>query len=169
VSLSSPPWRRLENWSWLLAATMAVAGAARMSLAPQPSGAVAAQGGQGPLDPVSVAPDSLQAWRTRAIEADPFRIERTPAKVAYRPEAENTMPPPAPPPAPPKPVLVLTGIVGGPPWEAVIEGLPGREGSVVVRAGQVVAGLSVKEISSAGAVVQGADTVWHLTVRRPWR
>jgi hypothetical protein len=70
-------------------------------------------------------------------------------------------------PVAPKPRLVLRGVLGGPPWEAVLEGIPGREGSVVVRTGEVIGGLTIRAIRNNAVFVQGMDTTWTLTMGRP--
>jgi hypothetical protein len=61
----------------------------------------------------------------------------------------------------------VTGIFG-PPWQAVVEGIPGREGGVVVREGEVLGELRVRSIKRDTVVVVGFDTTWALAVRRPW-
>jgi hypothetical protein len=71
------------------------------------------------------------------------------------------------PVTPPKPRLVLRGILGGPPWDALIEGIPGREGSAVVRTGDKLAGLLIRSVRRDTVVVRGADTTWKLTMGRP--
>ncbi len=43
--------------------------------------------------------------------------------------------PPAPVPGPRPPALEVVGTVGGPPWRAVVRGVPGAAGDVVVRPG----------------------------------
>ena len=100
-------------------------------------------------------------------ENDPFRLEGRPSGVAYGAETEGA-PPPAEP-TPPKPVLVLKGTVGGPPWAGVLEGVPGREGSVLVRQGDTLGGLRVRRVGRDTVVVTGSDTAWRLTVRRAWQ
>jgi len=72
-------------------------------------------------------------------------------------------------PPPPKPTLILDGVVNGVDPSAVIEGLPGVEGSRVVRVGDVVAGLQVKRITDSRVVIAGMDTTWVLEVREPWK
>ena len=52
---------------------------------------------------------------------------------------------------------------------AIVEGFPGVEGSRVVRAGDVVGGLQVKNISNGRIVITGMDTTWVLKVREPWQ
>jgi hypothetical protein len=112
----------------------------------------------------SVRPDSLVA---ALVGRDPFRIMRRPAPVAYdplrigQPEA----------PSPPKPVLLLVGIVwdGGKDPTALLEGLPATDGPRVVRSGETVGGLRVKQVGRERVVIVGMDTVWALKVREPWK
>jgi len=102
---------------------------------------------------------------TAIVSRDPFRIARRPTLPAYDPLrlAEQLAPPP------PRPALSLVGIVIGAVPSAVIEGLPGVEGSRVLRVGDVVASLRVKEISRGRVVIAGMDTTWALEVREPWK
>ena len=99
------------------------------------------------------------------VSRDPFRIGRRPVLPAYDPLrlAEQLAPPP------PKPALILVGVVNGNAPSAVIEGLPGVEGSRVVRVGDVVAGLQIKKITKGQVVIAGMDTTWVLEVRKPWK
>jgi hypothetical protein len=115
-----------------------------------------------------IDPDSLSAAASAVAAGDPFRLDRHPATVAYRPELDGT-PPPSPPPKPPHPVLALAGIVGGPPWEALLSGVPGRDGTVLVRKGDTLGDLKVRAVGRDTVVVQGADTTWKLTLVRPWQ
>jgi hypothetical protein len=112
-------------------------------------------------------PDSLAAAADAITAIDPFRLEHRPSTVAYRPELEGTPPTPRPP-APPKPTLALAGLVGGPPWAALLDGVPGRDESVLVHAGEVLGGLQVRRVSAAGVTISGMDTTWHLTLKHPW-
>ena len=97
------------------------------------------------------------------VSRDPFRIGRRPLLPAYDPQrVAQQLAPPAP-----RPTLVLVGVVNGREPSAVIEGLPGIEGSRVVRVGDVVAGLQVKKITSGRVVIAGMDTTWVLEVREP--
>jgi hypothetical protein len=73
-----------------------------------------------------------------------------------------------PPPQPPRVPLVLAGVIG-PPWQALIEGIPGHSGAVVVRAGDRVEDLRVLSITRDRAVIQGADTTWRLTLKQTWQ
>ena len=108
-----------------------------------------------------IASESVAA----VVSRDPFRIGRRPLLPAYDPlRLAEQLAPPAP-----KPTLRLVGLVSGADPSAVIEGLPGVEGSRVLRVGDVVAGLSVKKISGNRVVIMGMDTTWVLEVREPWR
>ncbi|MGH7528900.1 MAG: hypothetical protein ACREMN_00810 [Gemmatimonadales bacterium] len=99
------------------------------------------------------------------VARDPFRIGRLPAITAYDPVrlAQPVVPPP------PRPVLTLVGVVDGTDASAVVEGLPGVEGSRVVRVGDVVAGLRIKAIANRRVTIVGMDTTWVLEVREPWK
>lgn len=82
--------------------------------------------------------------------------------------AESQAPTPEPPPPPPpRPQLVVTGIVGGPPWMAVVEGLPGRSEAAVVGSGDRVGTLVVRRVTATSVEIVAPDTVWNLAVRRP--
>lgn len=109
---------------------------------------------------------ALIAASDALVARDPFRLERKPSGVAYSAAMEG-----APPPAPraPRPALAVAGIVGGPPWEALLEGVPGREGTALVRRGDTVSGLRVRSISKDTVKITGMDTTWILTVRRTWQ
>jgi len=108
--------------------------------------------------------DSLAAL---IVARDPFRVTRRPAPVIYDPVRLGQ---PQPPP-PPKPPLALVGIVwdGGANPTALVEGITGIEGPRVVRKGEVVGDLRVKDIRRDRVVIVGRDTVWTLTVREPWK
>jgi hypothetical protein len=118
-----------------------------------------------------IGAESLAAASARIVERDPFRLDRRPSSVPYAPMMlEGAAPPVA---RPPKPALVVTGIVGGPPWEALVDGIPGRPASVVVRRGDAfgdsTSRLIVKRIGPDTVVIAGMDTTWTLTVRKAWQ
>ncbi|HKV50235.1 MAG TPA: hypothetical protein VJO52_03465 [Gemmatimonadaceae bacterium] len=110
--------------------------------------------------------DSLAVLAERITSADPFRLDRKPAAVAYG-APDTAAAHAAAQAAVPRPPLVLVGIVG-PPWRALVDGIPGRDGSTVLHAGQTVAGLRVGTITGTTATISGMDTTWHLTVKRTW-
>jgi hypothetical protein len=99
------------------------------------------------------------------VSRDPFRIGRRPTLPAYDPQrlAQQLAPPAS------KPTLLLVGVVNGREPSAVIEGLPGVEGSRVMRVGDAVAGLQIKSIANGRVIVAGMDTTWVLEVREPWK
>ena len=110
----------------------------------------------------------LDSVATAIARSDPFRLERRPSSVAYGTQPEGA-PVAPPPPKPPKPDLTLAGIVGGPPWVALIDGVPGKSGSVLVHAGDTLAGLRVRSLGPNGITITGLDTTWKLTLKRPWQ
>ncbi|HEX5387135.1 MAG TPA: hypothetical protein VFW66_10570 [Gemmatimonadales bacterium] len=114
------------------------------------------------------APPLDSLLRAAAAKA-PFRASRTPASVPYDPARASQPAAPAAPPMP-KPALTLSGLVwGGRTPAAVIEGIPGTDGSRVLRAGETVNGIRVRRIRRDGVVLSGLDTTWTLTVRVPWK
>jgi hypothetical protein len=116
--------------------------------------------------PASATHGSMAAESISAIAArDPFRVGRRPVLPAYDPLrlAEQLAPPP------PRPVIAVVGILDGRPPSAVLEGLPGVEGSRVVRVGDVIGPLKIKGIDGQRVVVSGMDTTWTLEVRKPWQ
>ncbi len=108
-----------------------------------------------------IAAESIAA----IVSRDPFRIGRLPTITAYDPV--RLAQPVAPPP--PRPTLALVGMVHGADPAAVVEGLPGVEGSRVVRVGDFVGGLRVKQIAKNRVTIVGMDTTWVLQVREPWK
>jgi len=98
-----------------------------------------------------------------ATEQDPFRLSRTPSHLPF---VTRRMVVSAPPPTPFfRGPLVLKGIVGGPPWQAVIDGLPGQPPGTVVSAGNTFDKLVIRAVSRDTVVVQAPDTVWRLTLK----
>jgi hypothetical protein len=131
--------------------------------APHPRPALPAS----PPVPAASPGDSLRAAAAAIVAADPFRLDRRPAAIPYRAEL-GTVPDQPPPSKPPKPALAVAGIIGGPPWAALLEGVPGRDGTVLVHAGAVVEGLRVRSVTADHVIITGIDTTWSLTLKRPW-
>lgn len=134
---------------------------------------------QGVADAPLAAPPAAAAWSRATLQdaagivaaRDPFRLDRRPADVRFVATLPGVGPPPsmAPPPPPPeRPNLAFVGIVG-PPWEALVEGFPGREGAVLVQAGERVGNYRVRSIRPDLVVVQGPDTTWRLTLKGTWQ
>ncbi len=152
----------LGAWALLALGVGALVRAATTRLAPSELSSTNVQRPPSP-SPTAYHVGSL----SQAVVADdPFRITRRPADVAYDPSRAAS---PATSEAVPKPTLVLSGIVWGAAPEAVLEGIPGVEGSRLVRVRDLVAGLLVKQIQRDRVVITGMDTVWTLRVREPWK
>jgi hypothetical protein len=117
--------------------------------------------------PVVVArrPAPVDSFSRVIARRNLFQPTRRPASVPYRLET----PVPVVPPGPPKPVLRLNGIIGGPAPSAIIEGIPGSDGPVVVRSGEVIGPLTVGKIESSSVRIGGMDTTWVLRVTAPWQ
>jgi hypothetical protein len=116
--------------------------------------------------PAAVRPDSdaLEEALGVIFEANVFRPDRKAVDIT-----EVASPGvPQPPPKPPKPTLLLRGLLGGPPWDAIVEGVPGHEGAMVLRAGQTTDGLTLKAIRHDTVFIKGLDTTWKLILRRGW-
>jgi hypothetical protein len=122
-------------------------------------------GGEVGSSPSPIAPESLSTLEDRIVGADVFRLVRRPSPVAFRASGDGD-PPPAP--TPPKPPLALSGVIGGPPWSGLLDGVPGHDQSVVVHAGDTIAKLLVRSVTRNRVVIVGLDTTWQLTVRNPW-
>jgi hypothetical protein len=108
------------------------------------------------------SPESIDAAARAIRETDPFRLDRRPASVAYRPDLEGV----APPPKPPKPQLVLEGLVGR---AALIDGAPGHPATAIVHVGDTLGGLRIRRIDRDTVIVSGSDTTWRLTLRHAWQ
>lgn len=106
--------------------------------------------------------DTLEDANEIVVRQNLFRPSRSPSDVEFgapEPTADAA-------PAPARPRLVLSGIVGGPPWAALIDGLPGKEGTTLVQLGDTLSGLRVQSVTARGVVVIGMDTTWTLTIDR---
>lgn len=157
----------LVRWTlWLCATVLVIAGFERArSIANERSGLPRETFASLAKARVPIPADSLSALANRIAGADPFRLTRRPSPIAFGAAPENATPLP---PKAPKPPLALSGTIGGPPWIAVMDGVPGHEQSIAVRAGDTLAGLSVRSVTHDRIVVVGFDTTWRLTVRHPW-
>jgi hypothetical protein len=97
-----------------------------------------------------------------------FRADRRRAKVAFDPSSVATVTEASSPPVP-RPQLSLSGIIWGTEPAAIVEGVPGADGSRVLRRGQEASGIRVVRIERERVILAGADTTWTLQVRDPWR
>lgn len=114
----------------------------------------------------SVDDDSLGAAADNTVTNDPFRLVNRPASVRYdgRLAAGGAMAAPAP-----RPQLALRAIVGGPPWQAVVDGLPGQQPGTIVRSGDSYDRLTVRAVGRDTVVIQASDTTWKLTLTQGTR
>jgi hypothetical protein len=116
-----------------------------------------------PRESVRIDPDSLDEFVQTTHENDPFRLSNSPATVPFNARGDIAAPAAN---AQPRPQLVVTGIVGGPPWQAILDGLPGQPAGTIVRAGGTFDKLTVRSITRDTVVVQAPDTTWRLTLSR---
>lgn len=65
-----------------------------------------------------------------------------------------------------KPQLTLLAMAGGPPWRALVSGVPGASGSTVVDEGRPLPQLTIRRIARDTLWIAGFDTVWTLTLPR---
>jgi hypothetical protein len=109
---------------------------------------------------------SAEALRGARIILD----RRNPFRLATRlPSGALEGSPSAPATGPLRPTFQFQGAVGSRGrWEAVVTGLLGREGSVVVRTGDTIAGLRVSGITRDTLIMRSIDTTWRLTVKTTW-
>jgi len=151
---------RLERALWTVASLLVLLGVALLRTAPD-AAAASAPIVLGPAPALPTA-DSLLDALAESVEENLFRPER----AGF--DASKTPAPPAlgrPLPAS-RPQLTLRGLVGGPPWDLLIEGIPGRDGAAVLRVGQTVNGYRVRAVRRDTVIVAGPDTTWKLTLRR---
>ena len=112
---------------------------------------------------------ALQEAQDLAVANDPFRLSNSPPDVRYDPAADGGgLGIRATVPVAIRPTLALKAIVGGPPWQAVIDGIPGQPVGTVTRAGIKFDKLLVRSVTRDSVIIQGPDTSWVLTFgRRP--
>jgi hypothetical protein len=145
--------------------------------------ALSTAGGAGALAYVSARPvsgsPSADLATPRAVEASairidsargtpwwhaaPFRRSRRLAAERYDARRQATAEQVAVQ-VPPRPRLALRGVVWGGDTAAVIEGVPGRDAPIVVRAGDTIGGLRVRSISPRRVSLAGLDTTWLLSL-----
>jgi hypothetical protein len=106
----------------------------------------------------------LRAAAETTVENDPFRLSNTPPAVNSTGRGNTTRPPA--PSRVPHVTLVLKAITGGPPWQAVLAGLPGQSGDALVRAGATFGEFAVQSITRDTVIVRTADTTWTLALKR---
>jgi hypothetical protein len=115
--------------------------------------------------PISATDTTVLGALAATIQAqNPFRIGRTPSDVRFDPmepvpmNAESTDSVIIS-----RPALILVGILGGPPWNALVDGIPEHHGSVLLRLGEQAGGIRFDQIRGDTVVLAGHDTTWTLT------
>lgn len=106
--------------------------------------------------------DTLDDAADRIVATDPFRLARH-AAVGAQPGTSSTTAMAA---AMPRLQLTVTGIIGGPPWRAVLNGIPGHEAGIVVATGDTVGDVRIRLIRRDSVVVRLRDSTWTLTLRQ---
>lgn len=96
------------------------------------------------------------------VTNDPFRLANSPPEVRFDPANENVGAGRGFTPPPVRPSFVLKAIVGGPPWQAVVDGIPGQLPGTVTRAGSQYDKLVVRSVTRDSVIIQGPDTSWVL-------
>jgi hypothetical protein len=108
--------------------------------------------------------DSLDSATSQTITHDPFRVDRKPAMVAFSIVPSGIGAPPVP--AAPIVRIVLHGTIGGPPWRAIISGIPGRDGTIVVSAGDTLGTVTIRRVNKDGVTVSVRDSTWTINLAR---
>jgi hypothetical protein len=114
------------------------------------------------VHPRPVADSLLVAAEEMAVANDPFRLSNTPPEIRFDPRDESANSARLVPFTPVRPSFALKGITGGPPWQAVIDGVPGQSPGVVVREGERFDRLVVRAVTRDSVIIQGPDTAWVL-------
>ena len=113
----------------------------------------------------SLLDDSLASAEASIASNDPFRVANSPSAVRYDPAREGVQSNGSAPLVLVRPSFVLRAIVGGPPWQAVIDGIPGQPAGTIVRTGTTFDKLTVGPITRDSVIIKGLDTVWTLSFR----
>ena len=100
-------------------------------------------------------------------EHDPFRFSRRPARVRYSVAPTSLVAAVPTPFHDPRPTMTLRAIAGGPPWHALIDGVPGHPQPTLVQPGTVLQRLVVRRVTRDTVVIRDPDTTWVLTLPRP--
>jgi hypothetical protein len=163
-------YRLVQGSVWAAAGlVLAVSLAAWSTAVPVRASNASSRGGTPAIAAPGAAVDTAQLAADAASlrDRDPFRSDRKPADLRFNPW--EPVQPVIQGPRPAKPALVLVGIVGGPPWTALIEGIPQRETGILLRVGEEIGSIRLEDVRADTARLSGFDTSWVLTQRRPWR
>lgn len=160
--------RAVEVSLWLLALVLLALAGSRVRAGVTPAPAPAPEPAASSDLPSPSAEDLARAALVVAT-TDPFRIDRRPAEVPFgEPEAGTYTAGPFVEEVAPEVRPSLVGLVG-PPWEALLQGIPGYPGSVLVRPGDTLGEFIVRAVGRDHAILQSADTTWNLTIEESWQ
>ena len=152
---------RLDAGLFLLSILLALNGVQRArslsATASSESSSTSIVTGRPPLLP---SVDSLEEDAATITVNDPFRLANRPPGVRFSPTSLAT-----PSPVPVRPFFTVRAIIGGPPWSALLEGIPGQSGGVIVSAGNTFDKLRIRSITRDTVVMQSPDTTWKLTMK----
>jgi len=98
--------------------------------------------------------DTLRVLRRNIVSRDLFRSAGTTTVAVSAPATPGV-----------RPTLTLKG-TAGPPWQAIIDGVPGQPNAVVVRVGSVFDRFIIKSVTRDTVVVQGPDGTWVVSLSR---
>jgi hypothetical protein len=151
------PWM-LERLLWVIAVGAAAMTAGQVLFGSQNSALSAS-----PLPSMSGVlmfdPGRLREAADSVASSDPFRLDRHPsAPPVEQPAIVASAPPPL--------HLELSGVIGGPPWRAIVSGIPGREVGVVVRAGDTLGGIRIRNIRRDTVIIQAGESTMKFTLKR---
>jgi hypothetical protein len=103
---------------------------------------------------------ALSEAEDATVDNDPFRLANEPARVRYDQSTDGAIAATTAPIV--RPTLVLKAIIGGPPWQAVIDGIPGQPPGTIASPGSRFDKLVVRRVTRDTVIVQGPDTTWSL-------
>ncbi len=155
---------RLALFAWYVAAFLAGA-SSRLFLA---------RTGAAHIDGITTAalirplPDTLSLEHLDALIDTMLTYDPMDARV-HTPVISELPPPPAEPVRPSTPALVLRGVVGGPPWIALLDGAPGQPGAVLLGQGDTLGMLRVLRVTADAVTLRDADSTWTLQLAATWR
>jgi hypothetical protein len=160
--------RTIERSLFAIALTLALSAAVRWQAGAAAGAAAPVLVSQARASAQPASDSALEEAEALTVTNDPFRLSNTPPEVHYDPVNEAAMaarggafvPPPV------RPQFVLRAIVGGPPWHAVVDGIPGQPPGTLVRPGAQFDKVTVRSVTRDSVVVRGPDTTWVLRFGR---
>jgi hypothetical protein len=150
----------LDRLLWAAALGAALATIGQVLVAWKPSGV-----SEKPLPAMRAVlmynPGELLEVADSVASTDPFRLDRHPSHSTLGPPTITASMPPSE-----QLHLALTGVSGGPPWHAIVSGIPGHDGGVLVNAGDTLGGIRVRAIRRDTVVVQTRDSTLTFALKK---